>query len=349
LGTSFRAPGLFEQFLADESSAIRQALIDPCIGWANALTQGDITQQTATNCAADGIPDDYAGAPIAANIFQGGGFGVLRPETSENYTAGFVLTPNFADLSIAVDYFDITILDEISTLSAAQIVSGCYDSADFANEPLCNLFNRGVDNTGAFRIDSVTATFINVNSQTNRGLDFTLRYRTDTKWGTFDFDTQWSHQLEDEIQLLAEDSVEFLNGGVGEPKWTGLANLTFAPQDNLLIRYGINYIGSQDGLRNRFSETEDLSSVLEADGGFTVQQDGQTVYWKTKLEPTIYHSISAQYQLDDSWTIRAGVNNIFGEEPPFTSSDSVRGNAPIVSQYDLRGRRAFLNVSKKFH
>ena len=349
LGTSFRAPGLFEQFLADESSAIRQSAIDPCIGWGNALMQGDITQQTATNCGADGIPDDYAGAPIAAQIFQGGGFGILKPESSKNYTAGFILTPDFADLSIAVDYFDITILDEISTLSAGQIVSGCYNSADFANEPLCNLFNRGIDNTGAFRIDSVSATFINVNSQTNRGIDFTMRYRKDTKWGDFDFDTQWSHQLEDEIQLLAADSVEFLNGGVGEPKWTGLANLTFAPKDNLLIRYGINYIGSQNGLRNRFSETEDLSSVLEADGGFTVQQDGQTVYWKTKLEPTIYHSLSAQYQAGGGWTVRAGINNLFDEHPPFTSSDSVRGNAPIVSQYDLRGRRAFLNVSKKFN
>ena len=171
-GTSFRAPALFEQFLADESSSTRQSNIDPCIGWGNALTAGLISQQTATNCAAAGVPDTYNGAPIAANIFRGGGFGRLVPETSRNYTVGAVFTPDlgFGDLSLAVDYFDITVKDEIATLSPAAIVGGCYASQDFANEPLCDLFTRGADpGTGVFRLDNVTATFININDQSQPG------------------------------------------------------------------------------------------------------------------------------------------------------------------------------------
>jgi len=352
-GTSFRAPGLFEQFLADESSSSRQSLLDPCIAWATALNQGDITQQTADNCAADGIADNYAGAPISASILQGGGFGFLEPETSTNYTVGFVFTPEFADLSFAVDYFDITIEDEISTLSAANIVRGCYGSQSFATEPLCDLVTRGFeatppDLTVPNRIVSVAATFINVNSQKNSGLDFTLRYGKDTKYGRFDLNTQWTHQLKDEIQLLGESAVQYNNGGVGEPKWTGLANLNFDPGNNWLFRYGIDYIGKQNGLRNRFSQTpEDL---LPAGGGeFTVLQDGQTVFWKTDLEATIYHNLSAQYKTDSGWTVRAGVNNLFDEHPPASSSDADLGNTPIVSQYELLGRRFFLNLSKKFN
>ncbi|MGB6230801.1 MAG: TonB-dependent receptor [Litorimonas sp.] len=348
LGTSFRAPGLFEQFLADESSSIRQSLIDPCIGWQTALDQGDIQPITAQNCQADGIPGDYAGAPIAAQILQGGGFGVLTPEKSENFTVGFVLSPDFADVSLAVDYFNIKIEDEISTLSAGQIVSGCYSSQNFATEPLCDLFNRGIDATGAFRIDTVRASFININSQENEGLDFTGRYRTDTRFGDLVINTQWSHQIKDEVQLLAEDAVQFLNGGIGEPKWTGIGNVTLSPNDKISLRYSFDFIGKQNALRDRFDETEDFSDQLAADGGFTVNQDGQTVYWKTKAESMFYHAISAQYAADGDWTFRAGVNNIFDEAPPALSTQNTFGNSPLSSQYDLRGRRFFLNVSKKF-
>ena len=146
------------------------------------LSSGAITQRVADNCAADGVRDDHRPA-ISADVFRGGGFGVLIPETSRNYTFGGVWTPDFADLSVALDYFDITIKDEISTLSASAIVGGCYASENFSTEPLCNFFNRNPPGPGAddSRITDVTATFINVNRQENRGLDLTVRYGQDTQ------------------------------------------------------------------------------------------------------------------------------------------------------------------------
>ena len=149
---------------------------------------------------------------------------------------------------------------------------------------------------------------------------------------------------------MASDEVSNSNGGLGEPKWTGLANLTFSPTDNLQIRYGLNYIGKQNTLRT-FEDNETLpdDQLPEGNGQFTRLQDGQTVFWKTDLEATIYHSLSAQYEAGGGWTLRGGVNNLFDEHPPFSSSASVYGNSPLVSQYDLRGRRFFFNVSKKFN
>ncbi len=353
IGTSFRAPALYEQFLADESSSLRQSAIDPCIGWANALTGGDITQQIADNCAVAGIPSDYAGAPIAASILTGGGFGVLEPETSQNYTAGFVLRPSFADLSLSVDYFDITIKGEIGTLSAGAIVQGCYDSVDFPNDPLCGFFDRGVDNTGDFRIDTINVAFINISEQSNRGIDATLNYTTETPWGNFNLNSQVTHQLESQRQLLTESSTEFFNGGFGEPEWTGLANMTLTPSDNLLLRWGVDYIGKTNGLRTRFDQTADLSGQLDANGGYTLSQDGTTVFNKYETEAMFYHSLSAQYKYDGGWTLRAGVNNVFDEHPPAVSNVTTgvvrNGNSPIVSQYDLLGRRFFFNISKKFN
>lgn len=353
-GTSFRAPGLFEQFLADESSGLRQS-VDPCIGWQTALDNGNIAPIVAQNCQAEGIPGDYVGAPISISVLQGGGFGVLEPETSENFTAGFVWSPNlnFADVSIAVDYFDITIKDEISTLSASNIINGCYGSQNFANEPLCDLVDRGFelsppDPTVPNRIANVRATFINVNEQVNRGVDYTLRARKQTSIGDFALNAQFSNQLEDEILRLGEGFTEYLNGGVGEPEWTGFMNLTYEPKDNLLLRWGVDYIGEQEGLRNRFSTLDDYSGQLAPGGGFSVLQDGETVFWKTKLEKMFYHSVSAQYTYNEDLVFRAGINNVFDEHPPASSSDSVVGNSPLVSQYDLLGRRFFVNISKRF-
>jgi len=353
LGTSFRAPGLFEQFLANESSSLRQNGNDPCIGYDTALAQNDILPIVATNCASIGIPGDYPGAPISGSVLLGGGFGVLAPETSENFTMGAVWTPEFADLSLAIDYFDIKILDQISTLSSFGIIQGCYNSTNFENEPLCDLLSRGQDlsppdPTSPFRITEVQATFINVNSQTNKGIDFTGRYRKDTDWGPVEINTQWSHQLEDEIQLLAESQTEFLNGGLGEPEWTGYGNIEFEPTDELTLRYSFDYIGHQNTIRSIFPETPE-GDLPDGAGNYQVQQtNDQTVNWKTDLESMFYHGISAQYEMDHGITLRGGINNLFDENPPFASSASQAGNSPLVSQYDLHGRRFFLNFSKKF-
>ncbi len=357
-GTSFRAPALFEQFLANESTGLRQNGNDPCIGWETGLVTGDTTQIVADNCAADGIPGDYAGAPISGTTLQGGGFGFLRPETSENFTIGAVVSPSFADLTIAVDYFDIEVKDEISTLSAFNILNGCYSSTNFANEPLCDLFLRARDDpdfgptdTVPNRISKVFATFVNVNSQRNTGLDFTGRYRAETRFGDLSINAQATRQLDDEIDLLAESQTRFENGGIGEPKWTGFANFTLEPFDDFQVRYGFDYIGKSDGLKNLFPFSNGVPNTPDdiVNGVYTVQQDGQTVFWKTDTEAMFYHNMSVQYKMDGGWTFRAGVNNMFDEHPPANSAIATYGNTPVRSQYDLRGRRGFVNVSKTFN
>lgn len=355
IGTSFRAPALYEQFLAAESRSRRQSDLDPCIGWQNSLNNGDISQTTADNCAADGIPGNYSGAPISASEFRGGGFGVLSPEESENATIGFIYTPDFdfANVSFAMDYFEIEINDQISTLSGPQIVAGCYASQNFASEPLCDLFTRGNIIGGDFRIQSVTATFINIDTQTNRGIDATLNVNRDTPWGFLDMNFQVTHQLEDNIQLLAQSQTRYLNGSVGEPEWNGQFNVTLSPNENLSLRWGSNFVSESSVLQNVFANVAGGDQVAGG-GQYTVTQLGDTVNAKTEAEAVVYHSLSGELVLDTGWTLRAGVNNLFDEHPPALtnindSPDLVfAGNSPIVSQYDLLGRRFFLNISKTF-
>jgi outer membrane receptor protein involved in Fe transport len=50
----------------------------------------------------------------------------------------------------------------------------------------------------------------------------------------------------------------------------------------------------------------------------------------------------------DDWTFRAGVQNLFDEEPPLAGSGEARFGTAAAYLYDLVGRRYFASVSKRW-
>ena len=51
-----------------------------------------------------------------------------------------------------------------------------------------------------------------------------------------------------------------------------------------------------------------------------------------------------------TWTLEAGVRNLFDIQPPVLSSIGLgtSGSAVLASQYDYYGRSFFMDVSRKF-
>jgi iron complex outermembrane recepter protein len=342
-GTSFRAPALYELYLADQTSFLSQRNVDPCIGWGDALDSGQISQQVADNCAADGLAPDFGGGTSSATIITGGGLGVLKAETSESFTAGIVWTPAFAELSVALDYFDIEIEDEVGTLSAGQIVSGCYNSDFFPSDPLCNLFRRRlgqVEGEVADQgVDDVAASFININSQKNEGLDLTAIWRTPlANIGTLTFETQHTYQLTQERGLY-EGTIEDLNGLLGEPEWVGRFNTTLE-RGQWDFFWGMNFIGSTS------SESEN--------GGNTATYRGEEVRVVLETDDVIYHNVSVGYDFDNGLKAIVGVSNLMDEAPPRVTTLATDatvetvGNSAFYSQYDWYGRRYFVNLTMEF-
>lgn len=338
-GTSFRTPALFELYLANQTSfGSSQRGIDPCIDWGNELAAGNISQTIADNCAAEGIPANFTGGTVTPTIITGGGFGVLKAETSESRTIGFVWQPTFAELSVSVDYFDIEVNDEVDQIGATNIVFGCYDSNFFPNEPLCDLFERvPLLNNG---VDNIRDSFINIASQKNRGWDVAALYRTSLPWGSLSIETQHTFQEEDVQALFAETS-EDLNGLVGDPDWVGRLNLTF-DRGPWSYFWGMNFIG-------------DSSNYVHF-GGNTALYRGETVRVVLDTDMVVYHAASISRDFEDQGLkFLVGVSNVFDEEPPQLSTIgavgtevSTIGNSAFYSQYDWLGRRYFLNVTKTF-
>lgn len=326
-GTSFRTPTLYELYLA-EATSFMSPRSDPCYLWGAALENNEIPQRIADNCAADGVPPDFAYF-VSAGVLTGGGLGVLEAETSDALTAGFVWRPRFADLSLSVDYIDIEVKDEIDIIGAENIVFGCYNSLFFPDDPLCDLFEReGVSGGGIpHGVTTVHDSYINVANQRNRSIDVLVRYAQDTSWGTLTIDTQHTFMLENSVGR-SEDTVEEFVGRGENPEWVANLNVTLQ-RDPWSFFWGVQYVDETDNYVHWGTRTADYY--------------GDTVNLDLILDSTLYHGFSVSREFDTGYTARLGVANAFDEEPGRTSHAS-----DVWSQYDLFGRRFFLDVTKAF-
>ena len=350
-GTSFRAPALFEQFLADETSFPSQRAVDPCIQWANNLALGLISQRVADNCAADGIPPNHSGAGVSATAISRGGLGDLEPETSKAMVVGAILTPRFAFLpdtriSLAVDYFKIKVKGEISQLGSGNIVFGCYNSENFPADPLCSLFTRG-QTAAPNNIATVSDQFINIASQKNSGVDVAFNVRHDMGGaGTLNFLADMTWQVKDTFQLLPTSPRTSDNGEAGSPSWVGDFKLSWTSQQkDWVVFYGLNVIG----------KTSDQQDFLDANGDDPCVDSVIRGRYCPKLTvPMVfYHNASITKDIAEKFSITLGMSNIFDKRPPRVSvlnggQISMLGPVVAASQYGFIGRRVFINVSRKF-
>ena len=338
-GTSYRAPALFELFLQDQTGFLSQTSIDPCIDWGQSTNQN-----IRANCAAAGIPDNYAGGGSSALVITSGGGDLLEPETGETFTAGIVITPVNSALNLAIDYYEIELEDQITTLSGGQIVGGCYATTTFPNS-FCDLFDRAPadDPVAPFSLDNIQARTLNVDAQSQRGIDLEILYEHEFDFGTFTVDASINWALERYIQVFGSDFIDGIadndfNGTVGFPNVVGDANFSLERGD-WTYTWFTDYIGRQDDNRYFQDDLNEPSSYFGLDGIYTVN-----------TEAVFEHGASVRWE-GDTWTFALGVRNIFDEHPPQVSDiiTTSSGNTPLsATGYDLLGRRVFTTVTKSF-
>jgi len=339
VGTSFRAPALFEQFLGNQTGFLGQLTIDPCIDWGESTNDN-----LRANCAAEGIPPDYTGLPgSSATIVSGGGVDNLEPETSDAFTAGLVWTPEFADLSIAVDYFDFEVNNQIAQLGADNIVGGCYLGSNFPNS-FCDQFTRapGDDPANPYNILEVDDTFVNVNSQQVSGVDLTLLWNKDFDFAALTVEAQGTY-IRENVQRLFDlgevegfDEVDFA-GRIGSPELVSNFRASLSRND-WTYTWSMQYVSETDN--------KDIADEEFTYFGFEGARRDIT------MSRVLYHNFSVLYETGN-WGLLLGINNLLDEKPDLVStgsgSSTPRGNVPLVAtQYDLLGRRVFGRLNYYF-
>ena len=333
-GTSYRAPALYELFLG-ETSGFQNGSIDPCIRWEDSTNEN-----LRTNCAAEGIPEGYTGGASSILVLSSGGVdNGLQAETSEAETLGLVFTPTFIDLSIAIDYFNIEIFDQVTSLGGSSILSNCYFADNFPNE-FCTLFSRNAadDPQAPYAIQQINSGYVNVNRQSTRGIDYTVRYEHDFDFGDLSIDLSATQTLEEELSIFNPAlengfDTEDYNGTIGDPEWAGNGTVMFERGD-LTYTWSMDYLGPT----SNSLYTDARSTYFGADAIYVVDTPS---YWT--------HDFSVRYRRD-TWTLLGGVANLFDEQPPTVSTGvtSRYGNTPAFAGYDLYGRTFFARVTKTF-
>ncbi|TFW12510.1 TonB-dependent receptor [Brevundimonas intermedia] len=334
-GTSFRAPALYELFLANQTSFLAQTNIDPCINYQD--SSNDVLK---ANCLASGVPEEYGAAGASsALITTGGGAGILDPETAKSTSVGFIWTPSFTNLSIALDYWKIEINDQVAQFGAGNIVSGCLTSENFPNEALCQLFTRDLnpDSTRYLQILDVNDSYVNISQQMSEGLDLNVRYTKEFAAGDLTLNARASYILDWTQQTFGDAEASQLEGQIGNPELNGQASARFDRGDWTGF-YSIDFVGETD------------NAPFFAVPGNTGTYLGQPVWYQRATPFYMSHNMSIRRRMDDV-TIQLGIRNIFDENPPLVSAQSGSsriGNTPLASQYDWQGRSATFTVSYSF-
>lgn len=335
-GTSYRAPGLYELYLGDQTGFLGQFGIDPCILWGESSNQF-----LRANCEAAGIPADYdAPASTSATIHAGGGAGFLEPETSKARSLGVIWTPAFGNFNMALDYYDYRVEGTIATLSASAIVFGCYGREIYPNA-FCDLLVRNPPNAPAHanEITDVYATYININQRRTRGYDLQFNYDQDFSFGRLSADAQVTYIIEQKTNLFdpaleSGFATNHFEGSIGNPQVVGLAHLSLTRGDWTYTWQG-RYIGE--------TEAKGLSGFGEYAGYEGAEYD-KTAGWQ------FLNSVSATYH-PGKWSLLVGVRNLFDRTPDLISAGVAgrRGNIPLsASQYDIFGRTLFTRLNYSF-
>lgn len=371
-GTSFRAPALYELYLAHQTGFSGQSAVDPCYNYGTNNPGPSIVAA----CRAIGIPDNYVGQQNpggggSAIISTGGGIGNLQAETSTAKSIGVIIEPKhfgidrFAHLQVSLDYIDIQVENQVSTFGSFNIITQCLQG----NASFCTLFTRDLNPTSStyFNILNVNNNYVNVAREGVRFLDADVHMDHDFgNFGRLSLDGRLVWTFSAKTTLLGDSSPYNYNGGTygnfddtAGPDFSADFNLRWDRKDWTLfwrtagigkgsdVECSINasgactFYGFDTSTSTRYSTVNPVTGVVS----------GTPVKYKYNTEATIYHTISLRKKIPSyNAEVTVGVTNLLNEHPPAESTGQFRiGTSAIGYANDLLiGRSFFARLTKKF-
>jgi iron complex outermembrane receptor protein len=385
-GTSFRAPNLRENFLAGLSGFT--SVFDPCAvpndafnstGGGYIAAQDERDPVVLANCLREGRDPTSVGVDeeglntqqTSSTEVTSGGSLDIDPETSRSMTFGFSFEETFGDgwdVSLGATYFDIKLKDSIVEPSAQFIVNDCFTRDDGQRSQFCDRIEY--DPTGRLLVSDVFAGFLNLNSESVRGIDINANFGKDVMlFGEnvgLGLNLRANHLMERSSLFIDDQGEASFDDDAGEfglPKWTGRAVLS-ADVSDFLVTYQIRYTGRVEQDEAGIDELSDAFG-FNAAGEFTgffsdtclgngspsgrVEGDGRFCRDVGFAKEQFLHSASVRYS-QDRWSLLVGVDNIFNTDPPFVDSSEVFSvnNVAIGNGYDYDGREVFASFSYQF-
>jgi len=301
-GTGFLAPSLYQLFTPNIAGLSQPGLTDPI--------RCPFTNDQTFDCNAQ------------FNVLFGGNPN-LKPETSEQTTAGVVFEP-IPNASVSVDWFKINLSNAITNgISPIAILN---DPVQFAD-----LITRG-PSTGGIpgHIESILQTYINLGTIKIEGIDVEGHYRTPTmSWGRLSFDgsgtyyTKYDNQQNDG-SFVSQVGTTFEQPVTGvTPRWKQYVSATWdlGPWSATLANtYQTSYIDQQ------------------ADFDGNTRKVGSLSLWDLQGSYTGFKNLK----------LTLGVKNLFDTNPPVSNQQSTFIVGFDPTYYDPRARFVYGEVNYRF-
>ena len=321
---SVRAPTLNDLFT---NATVDFAFItDPC-------DQQRINQNPnrAANCAALGVPTTVLpGSPCAAQgapvgspfhncianqrnfLVEDVGNADLKAEVGRSITVGGVLTPRFLPgFSFSADYFDITVENQISQLSANAAVTLCVDQATI-NNVFCGLvFPR--DQFGLFSVPAALQKPFNFAKEKSRGIDFDLSYRHRFANGNrFNLRGFATYTLErtNFPDILNPTFQDRILSELGDPVFSGTLITGFG-MGKFDLQYTLRFIGSMTDFA--YEDTHTFPGGCTGPG--SCPPFNSDIASNVNTGPVWYHDVRLNYTIN-KYQFYLGVDNIMNRLPP---------------------------------
>ena len=304
-GTGFLAPSLYQLFTPNIAGLTQPGLNDPI--------RCPVTNDQTADCNAQfGV------------LF--GGNQSLKPEESEQTTAGVVFEP-IPNASVSVDWFKINLKNAITNGISPLTILG--DLNQFGG-----LVTRGPPTPNFPNlpgpITSIVQTYINLGALKLEGLDLEGHYRTPTmSWGRLSFDgsgtyyTKYDNQNNDgSFTSQVGTTYQTVVTGI-VPRWKHYASLTWdqGPWSATIAQtFQLGYIDQQTDLDGNLRRVGSLS-LWDFQGSYTGFKN---------------------------WKLTLGVKNMFDTDPPQSNQQSTFIVGFDPTYYDPRARFVYGTVTYTF-
>ena len=305
-GEGFRAPSFFQLYTPSGDAPVPGNIADPVL-----CPNGNVPGADLSVCAI---------RPNGRN----GGNPDLKPETSEQWSVGFVAEPaNW--LTLSVDLWEIERKDRIYELTAQQVV------ANYTTFPenLVRGTNGRLDGPGGY----IRAGFVNADGDITRGTDVSVQMRGQLwlpgKW-TLGLDGTYIDEFKGRIfkDTPYVSLVGKYNARDLYVRWKHTLTVNYAEGPWSTTFYQQYTDGYQD---------EKPLGVIPA--GFNPKVDEYIVY-----------GVTVNYTGFKNTTLSFGIKNLFNEDPPFTAHnvDFAAGAGWDPRVADPRGRAYQARIAYKF-
>lgn len=329
----FRAPSIGE--LYSSVSRFDASIQDPCDG---------ATGQLASNCATLGVPAGFTQRNPQISVSTGGN-PLLNPETSRGITWGAVYSPSWAEnmawsqkLDFELTYYRVKVSGAIQALDAQTQLNRCAETLD---PVYCN----GITRAASGDVNGFNNTLLNLGRVDTDGFDLGINWLS----SAFDFGqfgASWQSTYTSKFSAVSAAT------GEAEPRRVGIETADSAIprlRSTLRLKWQLADFSASWAWRYISRLKEDCGGAA----GFAICEDpDDTSMGRTNgtnyLGATTYNDVRASWKVpfDTTFTISAGINNVFDKDPPVCLSCSLNGYD--ASTYDLPGRFTYVEASIKF-